>query len=407
MESIKIFNEYEYKNIHKRIRINFLRDSEDRLNPWEITNFVSRVSTYMYKIELINSIALAINQGVDRKNIFVLDKAYKLNGNYKYFSSIELNTLALNNVYSIGKPVSMEPNQDLTEMKFLFEVLYSINKVLYQFGKKRITKPDRLDTYRVMKQEGFINAVKDISEKAKDKIEDEEYLRASKKIENECTKFLKKYQEYLSEQKYFESVKAKLENKNMVELTEGEQKIEKNYFGKFYEYLFVLPRPVVGIYYEMEDKFIILCADHFDSSINKNTKIDLKSVTQNSPIKTVIDAGCQILTLRNEEKRKEEIHKLEKQKLELEIAKLEKENSMLEQEQIKNDLDVLNKVIELKNNLNTLAETEENLGIKSMVNSYATQRLLTVYGTVKNGYNEVLKTNRFIEDSSSIIDMKV
>ncbi len=48
--SAKKFDEYEYKNNNQRIRISFLRDTEERLNPWEITNFVSRVSTYMYKI---------------------------------------------------------------------------------------------------------------------------------------------------------------------------------------------------------------------------------------------------------------------------------------------------------------------------------------------------------------------
>lgn len=48
----KKFNEYEYKNNNQRIRVRFLRNSEERLNPWEITNFVSRVSTYMYKIEI-------------------------------------------------------------------------------------------------------------------------------------------------------------------------------------------------------------------------------------------------------------------------------------------------------------------------------------------------------------------
>lgn len=110
--STEKFDEYEYKNSNQRIRIKYLRDSEERLNPWEITNFVSRVSTYMYKIEILNTIALAVEQGIEKKNIFVLDKAYKLNGKYKDFSIIDLNTLAINNVYAIGKPVSMEPKDN-------------------------------------------------------------------------------------------------------------------------------------------------------------------------------------------------------------------------------------------------------------------------------------------------------
>lgn len=401
------FDEYEYKNSYTRIRINFLRDSAKRLNPWEITNFVSRVSTYMYKIEILNTIALAINQGVERKNIFVLDKAYKLNGNYKNFSSIDLNTRDINKVYAIGKPQSMEPNKDLIEIKYLFEILNKVNKVLYQFGNKRINKLDRLDAYKIMKQEGFLQALTFISEKAKDKIDDEDFLRASKKVDSECAKTLKIYQKYLSDMAYFEMLEVKLEKKNVEDFTEAEQEIEKNYYKNFYEYLFRLPRPVVGIYYKKKNIFVILCSDHFDSNINKNTKIDLKNITQNSPIMAEIEAGCGILALKREEKRKEEIYKLEKKKLELEIAKQEKENKLMDQETIKNELDILNKTIELKTRVGAMAETEDNLGIKSMSNSYATQQLRAIYNRVQNGYTQVLQKNKFTEQSNSIIDMKV
>lgn len=405
--SAKKFDEYEYKNNNQRIRISFLRDTEERLNPWEITNFVSRVSTYMYKIEILNTIALAINQGIEKKDIFVLDKAYKLNGKYKDFSEIDLNTLAINSVYAIGKPVSMEPNQDLVEIKYLFESLHKVNKILYRFAKKRITKEDRLEAYNVLKQKGFLFVLNFIVDKAKNKVEDEERLNVIKNVENECSKVLKKYQEYLADKEHFDDIEAKLEKSNDEELTESEKRVEKNYYKKFYEHIFVLPRPVVGIYYKEENKFSILCGDHFDSSINKNTKIDLKSITQNSPIMAEIESGCQILALRKEEKRKEELHELEKRKMELEIAKLEKENKLMEQEEVKNELDMLNKSIELKTRLDSMAETEENLGIKSMASSYANRQLCVVYNKVQNGYKEVLKTNKFIEASDSIIDMKV
>ncbi len=403
----KKFNEYEYKNNNQRIRVRFLRNSEERLNPWEITNFVSRVSTYMYKIEMLNTIALAINQGIEKKNIFVLDRAYKLNGNYKDFSEIDLNTLAINRVYAIGKPVSMEPNQDLVEIKYLFESLYRVNKILYRFARKRITKEDRLDAYSVLKQKGFSAALNFIIDKAKKKLNDEERLNVSKNVETECSKVFRKYQEYLVDQEHFDDIEAKLEKSNYEELTELEKRVEKNYYKKFYEHIFILPRPVVGIYIKEESKFSILCGDHFDSNINKNTKIDLKSVTQNSPIKAIVESGCQILALGKEEKRKEELHELEKRKMELEIAKLEKENKLMEQEEVKNELDMLNKTIELKMRLDSMAETEENLGIKSMASSYANRQLCMVYNKVQNGYNEVLKTNKFIEESESIIDMKV
>lgn len=404
--SAKKFDEYEYKNTNQRIRIKFSRKSEERLNPWEITNFVSGVSTYMYKIEILNTIALAINQGIEKKNIFVLDKAYKLNGKYKDFSEIYLNTLAINSVYSIGKPISMEPNKDLIEIKYLFESLYGVNKILYQFAKKRITKGDRLEAYNVLKQEGFLYALNFITDKVKNKIGDAEQLNVSKDVENACSKVLKRYQEYLKDKEFFDDIETKLEKSNDERLADSEKRIEKNYYKKFYECISALPRPVVGIYSKEENKFSILCGDHFDSNINKNTKIDLKSITQNSPIMAEIESGCQILALRKEEKRKKELHELEKRKIELEIAKLEKENKLMEQEEIKNELDMLNKSIELKTRLDSMAETEENEGIKSMVSSYANRQLCMVYNKVQNGYEEILKKNKFNELPDSIIDMK-
>ena len=149
----------------------------------------------MQSYAALNTIALAINQGIEKKDIFVLDKAYKLNGKYKDFSEIDLNTLAINSVYAIGKPVSMEPNQDLVEIKYLFESLHKVNKILYRFAKKRITKEDRLEAYNVLKQKGFLFVLNFIIDKAKNKVEDEERLNVIKNVENECSKVLKKYQE--------------------------------------------------------------------------------------------------------------------------------------------------------------------------------------------------------------------
>lgn len=405
--STKEFDEYEFKDISKRVKITYRRDSDERLNPWEITNFVSRVTTCIYKIEILNTIALAINQGVEPKDIFILDRAYKLNRNYRNFSLIHLNTVALNHVYAVGRPVGMEPNQDLMEISCLFEILHEINKVLYQFGRKRITGYDRLDAYHVMRKKGFLKALQFIAETSGKKIREEEQIKADKRIRNACAKVYRKHGTYFSDQKWFESTQLKLDKKSMEDLSEVEQKIKNKYYKEFYDYLLMLPRPVVGIYDEQKNTFQILCGDHFDSSLDKHTKIDLKSVTQNSPIMAEIEAGCQILALKKDEKRKEEIHELEKQKLELEIANLETEKEIKEQEKTKNDLDIINKTLELKTRLDSMAETEENLGIKSIASSYAKDQLRSIYGKVQNGYKEVLKTNKFKEESETIIDMRV
>ena len=393
----KEFNEYAYKNRGERIRVRFLRDSSERLNPWEITNFVSRVSTYMYKIEVLNTIALAVNRGVAKKDIFIMDKAYRLNGNYSRLSVIDLGTSAINRIYAMGKPVGMEPNDGLIEMRFLFELLYEVNTILYRLGKRRIGQWVRPEAYNVMSRDGFPKAAEFVLESATQGMNREEYLGTCKKIDRACEKILKEYEGYLSDRIYFEAIEEKQNKHGQTDYSETEQRIKRSYYGSFYEYLHILPRPIVGIY---DGYWVrILCADHFDGSINRNSKIDLKSVTQNSPIMAEIEAGCQILALRKEEKRRAELHELEKKKLDLEIR-------LMEQEAVKNELDIINSVIELKTRLHTMAETEENMGIKGMADSYANRQLLSVYNKVQKGYSEALKTNRFVEESNAIIDLK-
>lgn len=70
----------------------------------------------------------------------------------------------------------MEPNRDLMEISCLFEILHEINKVLYQFGRKRITGYDRLDAYHVMRKKGFLKALQFIAETSGKKIREEEQI---------------------------------------------------------------------------------------------------------------------------------------------------------------------------------------------------------------------------------------
>lgn len=401
------FDEYKYKNTKHRLSIEYFRDCEERLNPWDITNFISRISTYMYKLEIINTVALAINCGIPKKDIFILDKAYKINGKYKNISSIQLNTIDINKMFSIGKPISMEPNNDILELNYLFEILYKTNQILYQFGRKRITMLDRSTAYQTLHREGFFAALEFVVNLSIDKLNDEEQRKSYSKILKTQKNILKKYEKDLANSTLIERLHPKLETNHYVELSPTETDIEKKYYAKFYEYIISLPRPVVGIYYKKEQMCSILCADHFDNTILKNTQIDLKSITQNSPISSLLEGGVSIYTAIKEETRRDELHKLQVRKAELEIEQLEKANALLEHEDTIKQLEIINAALETKLKLDALVESEENLGIKTIANSYAQRHLLEAYRKNQNGYSEVLNANKFIEKSASIIDTKI
>lgn len=405
----EVFNEYSYKDATKRLKFRYIRQKDSHLNPWEITNFVSRVSTYMYKIELVNTIAIAINNGIKPENIFILDKAYKLNANYKDFSTLKLDSLDINNIFSVGKPISIKPNKDLIEMSLLFELFFKVNQILYRYGENRISAQDRLDGYKNLLESDFLEAIVLFCNKANMKISEENDINVSDKIKKEREKISKKYQSYIKSKDYIDNLIIKLDEGDIDTLKNNDKEITKKYYNQFFEFLIRLPRPVVGIYHKELNEFQILCCDHFDYNVEFNTRIDLRSITQNSPIMSEIEAGYSISLMHKDDKRKEQIHELEKKKLELELINLEMDSKIKEQEIVKNDLDMINKAIEIKLKIDELADKQENLGIKSMATSYASKQIKSIYGKVQNGYLDVLHTNNFIEDTSaiSIIDLKV
>ena len=122
------------------------------------------------------------------------------------------------------------------EVKFLFKLLYRINKVLYKYGKKRVGTQDRLDSYNEMKQKNFIDAISFVSKLAKNKLNAEELIFANKTIENECRKIGVKYKEYVNEIGQISYLKSILDGNKISDITEEERKIESVYYRKFYDF---------------------------------------------------------------------------------------------------------------------------------------------------------------------------
>lgn len=397
------FNEYKQKKSGMRVKLTYVRDSKSRLNPWEITHFISRITTYMYKIEVLNTIAMAINSGIEKKNIFVLDKAYRLNEDYTGCAEMDLHA-TLNRLYSMGSPEGMEPNQDLIELKLLFGLFYEVSQVLRSYGAWRMSGRDRTVAYRYLMKRDFPTAVEYIREMAEQRLRGRDDVarlkNAMDRLTSKCEKAMGEYNRYLSERKYFAVIEDKLNKKTDGKLSADEEQIVNRYYKKFYQIITDSARPIVGIYDAERCVMRILCADHFDAKLNKNTKIDLKSVTQNSPIMGELEAGYQIFLLKKEEKRKKELFELEREKR-------RKELNILKDEETKAHLDVISSALEVVRKANELADDEENRGIKALAESYAKEQIGSVYAKVQKGYADTLYKNGFREAETRIIDVKV
>ena len=400
------FKEYEFKEIQKRIRIKYIRESNVNLNPWEITNFVSRISSCFYKLELLNTIAIAINQGVVLNRIFIMDREYKLNTKYAGLSCIDLNMLGINKIYSVGKPISLTPDKSIYQIRFLFEYLYDLNRILYRAGKRRITGRDRAEAFDFLIQKGLIAALEEIEKTALDKMTFDAAQKEVDELRKEKTKIEKKYLNYIEDERNCPALESRL-NLNEKMIREDEEQLVRKYYHAFFDYFTKLQRPVVGIYNPETRQIQILCADYFDYTINYNTYIDLKSITHNSPIMSEIEAGFSIAAMHKAEKRAEELHVLEKKKYELEIRNLQMDYTLKQQEAVKNTLDIYARKIEIQRELNRMADRQEADGISGLDDSYSSEKLLQTFEKVRKGYSEVLRTNQFVEQDKSIVDLKI
>lgn len=418
------FNEYERKNTDLRVKITYERTSGRRMNPWEISNFISRITTHMYKIEVLNTIAAAVSSGVEKKNIFVLDRGCRLNGDYAGSAWMDLHTEAFNRVYFMGKPEGMEPNEDLIALKLLLGLLYDANQLLRANSSRRLSGWHRMDIYRCLTQQGFEEAVQYTADMMEESLWQEGDVKGQektrRKIARMCQSAEEGYRRYFADRQYFPAVEEKLNTGKGESLSEREKEIAGRYYKKFYQIVADSARPIAGIYHKERRAMQLLCADHFDATVNRHTAIDLKSITQNSPIMGEIEAGCQILALKAEEKRKKELFELEKKNalLTQENLLLERENLLLQQEkyrreiniarneEIRSSLDAKSSALEVRRRMNALADDAENRGIKSIEESYAAQQMKDLYAKVQKGYSDTLCKNGFRETQIRFIDMK-
>lgn len=132
----EIFDDYEYKNTDKRIRLAIKQTREKELSPWEISNFVSNFNTYYYQSEVINTIAIALSNKIAPEDIIIFDESFKLNQLHSKLFYLSTEDEDLKNLYHIGNPVSLFPSEEFYVMNLLFRYFRKLNEFLYKIKKE-------------------------------------------------------------------------------------------------------------------------------------------------------------------------------------------------------------------------------------------------------------------------------
>ncbi|WP_144506466.1 hypothetical protein [Bacillus mycoides] len=288
-----IFREKELKDYDTKLRVTLKRNKEDLLSPWQISNFISTISSHYYKNELLNTISLALKEGIQPENIFIFNNSFNLYKSYANLDTIDLNDInGVKDFYHLGNPISLFPNEFLIKINIIFGYFRKANEILHRYNLPRMYK-DILGE--------FINYIKH-NENALERILDEIYNNAVeiidssknkdfniKQIENSLSssrrKYLNDYDEFLREQINLEILINDIKG-NIISSFKKEDKyshLERKYFSNFFGKLNDLKRPIVAIYNKEENRIQILCNSFINSQKRDNKFLDIKEISHNSP----------------------------------------------------------------------------------------------------------------------------
>ncbi|NOH17267.1 hypothetical protein [Clostridium cochlearium] len=384
--------------IYKKLEIELKRNNCKIFTPWQIQDFIAKLASNYYKLDLINSISNSLNSGIKQENIFIVDESFNYNNCYKFLE--KTNKLDLNNedgfknFYHFGNPISMIPSKNIMSLNLKFKLFREINKYL---GSKHLEKIDKNLFHEVVFDEEDKNGYK-IYNLAIDKIKD---LDKSKKerIDKDLIEIKDKYEDILKDYKkdefYIEFLKKLIMSNDLKEEDlKGKEDIQEKYFTNFIKYFNRLERPTVGIYFPETNTVELLGSSFIYKKSRDERFLDIKEISHNSPPYCHLFVGLAFVTpsiiiVKNiiETNKKNILNNKNKDK----IQELEEKNKIY-YESIKE----LEKLVE-KENLNSHEDIE---------NSYAKDNIKVMHEHVTRKTTENIKDYGFENSNlkSNIID---
>ena len=76
---MNLFDDAQLKDIKTTVFLGLKSSKNQELSTWEISRYIFDLNTYYYKYEVVNSIALALSNGVKPEDIIVINESFMLN----------------------------------------------------------------------------------------------------------------------------------------------------------------------------------------------------------------------------------------------------------------------------------------------------------------------------------------
>ena len=402
------FDDYKYKRIDKKIEFTLKQEVEKKLSPWELSSFINKFNTYYYKNELLNTIAIALNNGISAENIIIFDESFKLNRIYNKFVNISLKDKNIKYLYTLGKPVSLFPNENIFIINLIFKYFRNINEFLRKKFKKTLTSDNIYEYYQIYKKDGLNNSIDRLRKDANDVLSKVKIDKTDLKNLNNFFNSLEHEFNIFNQNKYeIDNLTLKLKSKDL-DLKKFDKKdlTYKKYFSKFYNLLTIIQRPVLAIYDEETQSMDILCRAHINKNERNAVTLDLKSLKHNSPFEGIFNAGLSAYSTIQDEKRLNEIHEYDKELKELDLEIRRKELVNLEVDLEIKKVQLLRQKIAVIKELNEFKDSNEINSINTMENPYLKEQISELSSNIHDKAKSLLYNNKFQLEDVKIIDIR-
>ncbi len=257
--------------------VNLKLRAEKNISTWQATRFISDLNTSYYKIELLDSIANAINNGIKPENILILNRSLNICNVYSKMNCISENNIAL--LYAIGLPYSLVPSERALNTRFIFIYFRIINEVLRKYKLERNATKELPFYIKYANEKSLEEAIELLKSKTLERNQTEKvYEKLKEDFEKKSQSIEKNYG--------FEKLIIKKDDKNALKEEKG-----------FVYYFNQIKRPIVIAFDDELKSGRVLCRNQLNRNAENDTTFNLKSVKHNSPFTFDIAAGISIITL--------------------------------------------------------------------------------------------------------------
>lgn len=391
-----MFDDYDYKLAHKRIRFKFEQIHDEPMFPWELARFLKELNTIYYKYELLNSISTAIKQKISPKEIFIFNKSLPLNKSYANLNLLDIESRAIPYFYFIGIPFPLFPSKDKYEIGLLYGYFNLINKKLYSAGCRTLYTKALSKAYAIYCAEG-IGAAEYYILSTATKVAEQKNID-SIVSEKDFNSYNKKKQNIYTD---FDKIKDITPDKIDTFLADKENAKLKYYFNVFTRLFHNTTRPLVCV--KVSDSAYRVLGRSLVNKTEKNIHgLELKEVVRNSPLGSLLEGGVSVYRAIKEEQRADELHAEEMELMRLKKAKIKEEIDAAEY--IK-----LQEKVKLGKELQSLADNSDVNTISSLPDSYIKEILREAYAVVDSKRSHVLEQRglKLLPDETKVIDIKV